>query len=296
MTATSNVPPAPSGLSAEWQDWLASNIVNGCSDVDLMAGMTGNGFDEHYARVAISVVRSMTVRVQQASPALLSDFQADPIRLPNVNRVRAADREIGISFVLVNPNIAVITNLLSEQECDKLVQLSIGKLKRSEVVDRGSGGSEVSKVRTSEGAYFQRGENAVVERLEKRIEALTGIPVDRGEGLQMLHYGIGAEYKPHHDYFEPSDSGSAVLMKAGGQRVATMVIYLNEVEAGGETIFPELELTVKPVRGSAVYFEYHNQQLKLDPRCLHGGSPVLRGEKWIVTKWLRQGAYVSGPQ
>lgn len=292
MSASNTAPPPP-GLSAQWQDWLASNVVRGVADAELLAGMKGGGFDESYARVAISVVRSMTERVQQTAPALLSDYEADPMRLPNVNRVRAADREVGIAFALVNPNVALLTNILSDDECQTLIRLSQGKLKRSEVVERATGASEVSAIRTSEGAHFERGENAVVSRLEARIEALTGIAQANGEPLQMLHYVVGGEYKPHHDYFDPKDSGSGVLIQTGGQRVATLVIYLNDVDAGGETIFPELELSVKPQRGSAVYFEYHNRNLQLDPRCLHGGAPVARGEKWIVTKWLRQGPYVS---
>lgn len=289
-----NIAPPPPGLSPQWQDWLASNIVRGVGDAELLAGMTDGGFDVAYARVAISVVRSMTVRVQQTAPSLLTDYESDPLRLPNLNRFRAADREVGFGFVLVNPNVVQVTNLLSDDECQALIRLSQGKLKRSEVVERATGASEVSAIRTSEGAHFERGENAVVSRLEARLEALCGIPVANGEPLQMLHYGVGDEYKPHHDYFDPADRGSAALTKAGGQRVATFVIYLNDVEAGGETVFPELELSVKPHRGSAVYFEYHNQKQQLDPRCMHGGAPVTKGEKWIVTKWLRQGPYVSG--
>ncbi len=292
MTIASAIPP-PVGLTAEWQDWLASNLVRGVGDAELLAGMKNNGFDEQYARIAISVVRAMTERVQRTAPALLSEYEADPMRLPNANRVRAADREVTIAFALVNPNVALITNLLSEEECQILIRMAQGKLKRSEVVEPKTGASEVSKARTSEGAHFERGEGAVVQRLEARIEALTGVPVVNGEPLQMLHYTIGGEYKPHHDYFDPKEPGSAVLTKAGGQRLATMIIYLNDVEAGGETIFPELELSVKAVRGCAVYFEYQNQKAELDLRCLHGGAPVARGEKWIVTKWLRQGMYVA---
>lgn len=292
MTTASAI-PAPVGLTAEWQDWLASNLVRGVGNAELLASMKSNGFDEQYARIAISVVRAMTERVQQTAPALLSEYEADAMRLPNVNRVRAADREVTIAFTLINPNVALINNLMSEDECQILIRMAQGKLKRSEVVAPRTGASEVSGARTSEGAHFERGEGAVVQRLEARIEALTGVPVINGEPLQMLHYSIGGEYKPHHDYFDPKEPGTAVLTKAGGQRLATMIIYLNDVEAGGETVFPELELAVKAVRGSAVYFEYQNQKGELDLRCLHGGAPVARGEKWIVTKWLRQGMYVA---
>ncbi len=282
---------APGGLAPDWQDWLTSNLVRGVSDADLLRVMCEGGFDEHYARVAIAVVRSMTERVQQQNPALLTDYQADPIRLPDTPVVRASDRELRIGFSLANPNVALVQDLLSEQECVKLIQLSAGKLKRSEVVDRDTGKLEISGVRSSEGTHFQHAENAIVERIERRIAALTGLPMDHGEPLQILHYGVGGEYLAHHDYFDPSDPGSTVHLDRGGQRVATMVIYLNEVAAGGDTNFPELELSVKPKPGSAVYFEYMNQSGALDPRCLHAGTPVTRGEKWIATKWLRQAPY-----
>ncbi len=283
-------PPAPR-LSAQWQDWLAGNIVRGCLDDDLLAAMRGNGFDEQYARVAISVVRSMTERVQQSAPTALIDYKADPPKIPNRTRIRSADRDVELGFMLVNPNVGLLSGLLSDQECDKLIQLSQGKLRRSEVVDRSTGTTEVSAVRTSEGTYFDRGENAVVERIERRIAELTGLPVENGEPLQILRYGVGAQYQAHHDYFDPKDPGTAALLAQGGQRVATVVMYLNDVDEGGDTVFPDLELSVKPRRGHAVYFEYMNQAGELDARCLHGGAPVTRGEKWIATKWLRQGPY-----
>ena len=195
-------------LAPDWQDWLAGNVVRGCSDADMLATMRQSGFDEHYARVAISVVRSMTERVQQQAPAMLATYRADPCRLPGTARFRAADRDVGIGFALVDPNISLIHDLISEQECEKLIALSAGKLTRSSVLDRQSGGDEISPVRTSEGTFFERGENALVARLEQRIAALTGLPVEHGEPLQILHYKPGNEYLAHHDYFDPADPGS----------------------------------------------------------------------------------------
>lgn len=290
MSAVLTPPPAPR-LPPDWQDWLASNVVRGAGDPDMLEAMRKAGFDEHYARVAISVVRSMTERVQREAPSTLVQYRADPIRIPLANRVRAGDRDVGIGFVLQDPNVALVTDLLSARECEDLVRLASGKMRRSQVVDRDSGQLEVSAVRTSEGAHFQRGENALVQRLEQRIADLTGVPVDHGEPLQVLHYRVDDEYRPHHDYFDPASPGSQEHVRHGGQRIATMVVYLNAVEEGGDTGFPELELSVRPQPGSAVYFEYFNAAGELDGRCLHAGTPVRRGEKWIVTKWLRQGPY-----
>jgi prolyl 4-hydroxylase len=284
----------PGLLHPDWQDWLTSALVRGTEDDTLLAQMLEGGFDAAYARVAISVVRSMTERVRLQDPSILRDYAPDPVRLPVGGAVfRAADRELRLAMVLSNPNVALVDNLLSEQECDKLVQLAQGRLRRSEVVDPIRGTLEISGVRRSEGAHFGYGENAVVARIEARLAALTGLPIANGEPLQLLHYPPGGEYVPHHDYFDPAFEGTASLLKQGGQRVATIVMYLREPEEGGDTYFPELEMSVRPRKGSAVYFEYCNARGELDARCLHAGMPVIRGDKWIATKWLRQSAYSS---
>ena len=285
--------PAITRLSPSWQDWLTTNVMRGCADADMTRVMVENGFDDLFSRHAVSIVRSMTERVKGEVASLGADYKAEPIRLPSGGRVRAHDRDVDIVFTLSNPNVAVIEGLLAEAECDKLIQLTSGRMKSSEVVDRKSGGSYQSSVRKSEGCHFNRGENAIVQRVEQRIAALTGVPADCGEPLQMLHYGVGGEYLAHQDFFDPADPGSQVLTRVGGQRIATMVIYLNNVPEGGDTNFPELELSVKPRKGSAVYFEYLNAAGQLDARCLHAGTPVARGDKWIATKWLRQRPYVG---
>ena len=285
--------PAITRLSASWQDWLTTNVMRGCADGDMTRVMVENGFDPLFSQHAVSIVRSMTERVKGEVAALGADDKTAPIRLPSGGRVRAHDRDVDIVFTLSNPNVAVIEGLLADAECDKLIQLCSGRMKSSEVVDRQSGGSYQSNVRKSEGCHFNRGENAVVQRIEQRIAALTSIAVDCGEPLQMLHYGVGGEYLAHQDFFDPADPGSQVLTRVGGQRIATLVIYLNNVPEGGDTNFPELELSVKPRKGSAVYFEYLNAAGQLDARCLHAGTPVARGDKWIATKWLRQRPYVG---
>lgn len=285
--------PLITRLSATWQDWLTTNVMRGCADADMTKVMLDNGFEPVFASHAIGIVRVMTERVKGEVAALNGEYKAEPMRLPANGRVRAHDRDVHIVFTLNNPNVAVIDGLLSEAECDKLIQLASGRMKSSEVVDRQSGGSYQSNVRKSEGCHFNRGENAIVQRVEQRIAALTGIAVDCGEPLQMLHYGVAGEYLAHQDFFDPADPGTEVLTRVGGQRIATLVIYLNNVPEGGDTNFPDLELSVKPKKGAGVYFEYNNAAGQLDARCLHAGTPVARGDKWIATKWLRQRPYVG---
>ncbi len=279
-------------LPADLQDWITASLVNGGQDTDLIAGLAEKGYDPQYATCAVAVIRSMTERVQLSNPELLRQYDCSPIRLPaGANKVRVGDREVDIVVSMTNPNIAVIRNLLSVQECEKLIQLSRGKLTRSQVVATNTGHLEMSKVRTSEGTHFDYAENAIIQRFEARLAALFGRPVETAEPTQILHYHVGGEYLAHHDYFDPADPGSAQHAVRGGQRIATLVTYLNDVELGGETHFPELDLSIRPSAGSAVYFEYHNATGQLDTRCLHAGVPVLRGEKWIATKWFRAGNY-----
>ncbi|MEO7009222.1 MAG: 2OG-Fe(II) oxygenase, partial [Caldimonas sp.] len=139
---------------------------------------------------------------------------------------------------------------------------------------------------TSAGMFFTRGENPVVERIEARIARLLDWPLDHGEGLQVLHYPPGAEYKPHYDYFDPAQPGTAALLRRGGQRVASLICYLSTPERGGATVFPDIGFEVAPVKGNAVFFSYDRPHA--ETRTLHGGAPVTAGEKWVATKWVRE--------
>jgi prolyl 4-hydroxylase len=164
------------------------------------------------------------------------------------------------------------------------------RMARSETVDNATGGSEVNSARTSDGMFFERGESPLIDRIERRIATLVNWPLVNGEGLQVLHYRPGAEYKPHHDYFDPEQAGTATILRRGGQRVGTLVMYLNTPERGGGTTFPDVALEVAPIKGNAVFFSYDRPHAVT--RTLHGGAPVLAGEKWVATKWLREREFV----
>ena len=107
----------------------------------------------------------------------------------------------------------------------------------------------------------------------------------------MLHYDEGGEYRPHYDYFDVNTPGGLVHTNRGGQRMATFMIYLADTEEGGETIFPKADLKVHPQKGKAVMFFNVDSNGKEDPMSFHGGAPVLKGEKWIMTRWMRPGVF-----
>ncbi|RVT60923.1 2OG-Fe(II) oxygenase [Niallia taxi] len=190
------------------------------------------------------------------------------------------DRKINIVTKFDEPLIVVLDNVLSDQECDKLIEFSKDNLKRSKISSSGEG--EVNDIRTSSSMFFQGNENDILEKLEKRISAIMCIPIEHAEGIQILKYTPGQEYKAHFDFFNSASKA------AKNNRISTLVIYLNDVEEGGETYFPKLNLSISPKKGSAVYFEYFYNNEDLNELTLHGGAPVIKGEKWVATQWMRK--------
>ena len=284
--------PGPQAVTEELRRWIVAQAEAGCSADGLMAAMRAGGWDEAVATQALETTLTEHLRSLGRPVPVVAEAAAvpEPALQDKPSVVCVDGREIAVLATLQSPRLVVFGQLLSDEECDALVALAQPRLERSQTVAHATGGSEVNAARTSDGMFFRRGETSLIERIEQRIAGLLHWPVDHGEGLQVLRYRPGAEYRPHHDYFDPSQPGTAAVLRRGGQRLATLVMYLNTPEQGGATTFPEAGLEVAAVKGNAVFFSYPQP----DPasRTLHGGAPVLAGEKWVATKWLRQGVFV----
>jgi prolyl 4-hydroxylase len=268
----------PQNITPQLLAWVQAQARLGHNTAALLKAMRASGWQSGVARQAIAATR------QERDP----DF-------PGANRfvfnrllpsLDLGDRQVSVELTLQLPNIVVLADFLSPQECDLLVKAARPKLARSLTVAVATGGEELNDDRTSYGMFFTRGENALVKQIESRIARLLDWPEENGEGLQVLQYRPGAQYKPHYDYFDPAELGSASILQRGGQRVGTLIIYLNTPEQGGATVFPDIGLEIAPQRGKAVFFSY--DQPHPSSLSLHGGEPVLAGEKWIATKWLRE--------
>lgn len=277
-------------ITPELRQWIVAQAAAGHSAESVLQSMRASGWDEEVAVQAMeSSLRDHLEDQAQAQglppavPVPEPDLDDEPLYLD------AGDRRVAVLASLAQPRIVVFGGLLDDAECEALIAAARPRLSRSLTVATGSGGEEVNADRTSQGMFFTRGESPLVARVEARIARLLRWPVENGEGLQVLCYRPGAEYKPHHDYFDPQLPGTPTILRRGGQRVATLVIYLGEPEKGGATVFPEVHLAVAPRRGNAVFFSYERPHPST--RTLHGGAPVLGGEKWIATKWLREGEF-----
>lgn len=199
------------------------------------------------------------------------------------------DRVVDVLMVMNRPRVVVFGGFLSDEECDALVAGARPRMARSLTVENQTGGEAVNADRTSNGMFYRRGETDAIAHIEARIARLLHWPVEHGEGVQVLNYQVGAEYKPHYDYFDPAQPGTPTILKRGGQRVGTLVMYLNDPERGGGTTFPDVGLEICPKKGHAVFFSYDRPHAAT--QTLHGGAPVLAGEKWVATKWLREGEF-----
>jgi prolyl 4-hydroxylase len=277
-------------VTPELRQWIIDQAKAGRPPDEVLKSMMASGWDEDVALAALEDTLSGFLREHSQEHGLPAPVPVpEPDILDAPNSLVVDGHEIKIVMSLRNPRVIVFGNLLTHAECDQMVELARARLARSETVVTSTGSSEVNVARTSDGMFFSRGENALCTRIEARIAALLDWPVENGEGLQVLRYRPGAEYKPHFDYFDPSQAGTPSILKRGGQRVATIVTYLNTPERGGATTFPDVNLEVAPVKGNAVFFSYDRPHPMT--RTLHGGAPVLAGEKWVTTKWLREGRF-----
>ena len=284
-------------MTSDWRQWLNHNLANGCSAGSMVDAMVAAGIQAETARQWLGDVKAVAGESYGQNTVALArgvagSYRYETPRLPVAgNMIKTNDRDVRVTMRLAQPVAAIFDDILSHEECDELIRLSSLKLQRSTIVDAQTGELREIDARSSYGTFFALNETAFIARLDRRIAEVMHMPAENGEGLQILNYKVGGEYKTHFDFFPPEDPGSAVHLAKGGQRVSTLVIYLNDVERGGETIFPNAHMSVIAKKGSAVYFEYYNSLGQVDPQSLHGGTPVELGEKWIATKWMRQARY-----
>lgn len=274
-------------LSSDRRAWVVREALAGADPESVLEPLLREGWSEQEAVDAVQA--AVADHVQEVTQR---DNLPPPVPVPvpvspnGASVLDLGDRQVRVLASLKLPRVVVFGGLLSDEECDDLIALSRQRLRRSTTVDPQTGGDQVHGDRTSEGTWFERGGNDLCARIEARIARLLDWPLENGEGLQILHYGVGAEYKPHNDYFDASEPGGEVLLQRGGQRVATVVMYLNTPAGGGATVFPDGHFEVAAIKGNAVFFSYDRAHEMT--RTLHAGAPVKQGEKWIATKWLRE--------
>ncbi|KAK7047728.1 hypothetical protein SK128_025146 [Halocaridina rubra] len=196
----------------------------------------------------------------------------------------------------LDPELVTFHRVLTKRQIQEITSLGIPFLQqaafRSGNIKEDSVGS--FKIRSSYTAWLQEDTHPVLKNLNKKISALTGLHLNDNKGyseaLQLNVYGAGGYYSPHVDAFNLGDEAynntddvkdpGEIAERREGDRIATVMFYMNDVEAGGYTAFPRIGVGVKPTEGSAVFWTNLLSDGSTDVRTLHGACPVLKGIKW----------------
>ncbi len=225
-------------------------------------------------------------RVFKRSPI---DERADPAVLSAIG-VKVRER------LLIHPEIEakggdkadlfLLPGLLSEQECRKLISVIDSRIQPSVLFSE----KTAPKGRTSSTHFFSQ-DLRETKALAARIGGVTGIDPEHAEPLQGQRYRVGEEYRHHRDHFRLDRPHWQTERRRGGQRSWTAMVYLNAVEAGGETDFPELDLKITPQPGLLVLWDNMDRTGRPNPATRHAALPVTAGKKYVVTQWYRQGEW-----
>ncbi|KAL9692258.1 hypothetical protein quinque_015777 [Culex quinquefasciatus] len=184
----------------------------------------------------------------------------------------------------LDPLITVYHDAVSNREISQLIELAKPRISRATVRDDGE--PQVSNARTSQNAWLDAGDDRVVTTLDRRVGDMTGgLRQQSYEMLQVNNYGVGGHYVAHHDWAMEAVPYAGLGV---GNRIATVMFYLSDVEVGGATVFPQLGLAVFPRKGSAILWYNLYRNGKGDRRTLHAACPVLSGSKWVANQWIHE--------
>lgn len=218
-----------------------------------------------------------------ATPAAEPDWTAVAahIRFPHERTLPTAVHEREV------PRIVSVPGLLRQDECDYLMSRGAPYLQPAYVGGAG-GGPVVHDARSNDAMTFGAADtDVVVQSIDNLIARMLDSPVQNGERLALLRYRPGQAYAPHCDWIDPKAPGKAETVARGGQRIATMLVYLNGGYSGGETHFVRLAWSFKGQPGDALMWSNVRPDGEIDPETLHAGLTPTSGEKWLLSKWMR---------
>ena len=185
-----------------------------------------------------------------------------------------------------DPKIIIYDNFLDKLTCENLIKKYEKKLSKSKTTSGKVSNYSLARLSKS---YFIKQNNETLLNISKRIKNLNDWQHKGCENFQITNYGINEFYKPHYDAFDILDDENNQNIKDKGQRMITNILYLNDVIEGGATFFTKLNITIKPKAGRLLTFTNCIENTNyLNPFSLHESSEVIRGEKWILTLWLRE--------
>ncbi|MEQ9464452.1 MAG: 2OG-Fe(II) oxygenase [Haliea sp.] len=202
--------------------------------------------------------------------------------------MESAQRKHAYAGTLVmaeDPMVAVMEQVLTDEEMTHVIGVAGSRMQRARVSLDDS--YLITEGRSGDNCWLSYDSDDVVARIGHRIAGIVGIPLSHAEAMQVIHYGVGQEYRAHYDAYDLATARGQRCCAFGGQRLVTALVYLNTIADGGGTAFPRLDVTIAAVPGRMVIF--HNtgaDESVPHPHSLHAGTPVVRGEKWAFNIWF----------
>ncbi|XP_026315820.1 prolyl 4-hydroxylase subunit alpha-1-like [Hyposmocoma kahamanoa] len=181
-----------------------------------------------------------------------------------------------------NPDIYIFHDAMTDKEIEEIKNFSIPMLERAKVTYASGITSSVDN-RICKSVWLSANQLLIIGDVAWRAFDLTGLSLDFAESLQVLNYGIGGYHHEHQDYYHNPN-----IFEESGNRIATLLYYMSDVSHGGATVFPQLDLAVKPKKGTALFWMNLLPSGEHDTRVAHAACPVLHGNKWLSTLWFHE--------
>ncbi|XP_042427862.1 probable prolyl 4-hydroxylase 9 [Zingiber officinale] len=258
-----------------------------------LAGLLGSS-------ILIASPASQLDNVRRSKLLELDDDGAKWPTMPSGETGELTTSAIPFQVLSWRPRALYFPSFATEEQCQTIIKKAKSRLRPSTLALRkGETEENTQGIRTSSGTFLSASEDSsgVLHQIEEKIARATMIPREHGESFNVLRYEIGQKYACHYDAFNPAEYGPQK-----SQRVASFLLYLSDVDEGGETMFPYenglnmdigydyekcIGLKVKPRRGDGLLFYSLFLNGTIDSTSLHGSCPVIKGEKWVATKWIR---------
>jgi prolyl 4-hydroxylase len=274
-----------------WHNWLRTNHERGCDSEDMIQRAMTHGFERSaLEQVLLSISNQLpkgktdevsednivvdSVNDQHGSlPNYLDWFDASLTHPENSPRAWRLDTS--------RAQVYEIPQLLSREECQRLIE-AIDQSLQPSTVTRGS-----SDYRTSRTCHLRHQHPELSKELDQRFADLLGVDPKCSEPIQGQRYDVGEYFKEHTDWFAPGTKEYSTNTRNGGQRTWTIMVYLNAVELGGETLFKRLGRSFVPAIGMALAWNNLLVDGSPNPFTLHEAMPIELGSKWVITKWFR---------
>jgi len=296
----------PDYITENWKKWISENLDLNASKLDIIRVLINNNIDKYAAINAVVLNPQSNYETnlvdQENDSESESESESNVDNSSNLEEnndpnvfTKQADFDYGkvsknlldsSSQILGNDTgkVYIVDNFFTKEECQQLIDSNNSNLNPSTLCSDNNGDSYVDTIhRLSETCTLEKFND--FNHLEQRISDLVGIKLDNSESTQIQYYKKDGFFNSHTDCFSKQEYTK--YGNINGQRTWTAMVYLNDVEEGGYTHFPKLNVSVKPEQGRIVVWNNLNKDGSNNNYLTHGGEKILQGEKYIVTKWFR---------